>query len=223
MTHRSLKTRPVVEKLVSLGHQVIRFDNRDCGRSTWLRHLRAPSPMTALTRALAGLSVPAPYTLWDMADDIVALLDALEIERAHVAGISLGGMIAQRVALDHPDRVLSLTSIMSTSGASGLPEATPEAREALMSSPASADRETVVEHTLRTDAVWASPGFPTPEAERREQAERSYDRCYAPEALGLDVKWSKTVVFRHRSLTEDEKQANGGVTDSFVRVYLVQF
>lgn len=105
----------LVEALVDEGFRVIRFDNRDAGLST---QFEGPPPtMRAMLRtAVFRKRLTAEYTLADMADDAVGLLDALGVERAHVAGMSMGGMIAQRVAIDHPGRVLSLTSIMSTTG-----------------------------------------------------------------------------------------------------------
>lgn len=176
-----------VEKLVSLGHRVIRFDNRDCGRSTWLRHLRAPSPMTALTRALAGLSVPAPYTLWDMANDIVALLDALEIERAHVAGISMGGMIAQCMAIQHPERMKSLASMHSSTGSRRHSIGDPRAYAALLA-PGPKNRDEAAEHLVALYKVIGSPGFTLDWDEIRERGRRAYDRGANP--AGFLRQWS---------------------------------
>lgn len=127
---------PFVAKLVDAGFRVIRYDNRDIGRSTHLHGARMVSPIRAIVSARFGWSFPVAYTLHDMASDAIALLDALDIERAHVVGASMGGMIAQLMAAEWPQRVASLTSIMSSSGAPGLPGPTPEVRRLLMRSPA---------------------------------------------------------------------------------------
>jgi pimeloyl-ACP methyl ester carboxylesterase len=106
----------LVDRFVDAGYQVIRFDHRDVGLSTRLDHLPVPRPGPVVVRSLVGLPVAAPYTLSDMAADVVGLLDHLGIERAHVIGASMGGMVGQHLALEHPARVRSLTSIMSTTG-----------------------------------------------------------------------------------------------------------
>lgn len=122
--------------------------------------------------ALAGGEVsPLAYGVADMARDVVGLLDALEVERAHVMGISMGGMIAQHLAARHGDRLLSMTSVMSSSGAPGLPPATPEAMAALMSRPEDPDsRESVIDNAVRTQKVIGSPGYPTGDEDLREMA-----------------------------------------------------
>ncbi|MEO5865987.1 MAG: alpha/beta hydrolase [Sphingomonas sp.] len=121
-----------VAQLVDRGFRVIRFDNRDIGLSTHLDGASARHPLWALIALRMGLPFKPAYTLTDMAADAVALLDGLGIARAHVVGASMGGMIAQLVAAHWPDRVLSLTSIMSSSGAPGLPGPTRELRRVLM-------------------------------------------------------------------------------------------
>ncbi|MEJ8856962.1 alpha/beta hydrolase [Variovorax robiniae] len=118
--------------LAERGFRVIRFDNRDCGHSTHLDACGIPDMAAMFGQLAAGLPVQAPYLLSHMADDAVGLLDALEIASAHVVGVSMGGMIAQEMAIRHPRRVASLTSIMSTTGRPGLPAARPEAMSALM-------------------------------------------------------------------------------------------
>ncbi|NEW94386.1 alpha/beta hydrolase [Rhodopseudomonas sp. BR0M22] len=125
-------TRPFCEALAGGGYRVIRFDNRDAGRSTHFR-TSAPPDFNALAAALmAGRRPDVPYTLDDMAADAVGLLDALGIARAHVVGRSMGGMIAQVMASDHADRVLSLTSIMSSTGNPALPQAAPDVMAMMM-------------------------------------------------------------------------------------------
>ena len=111
----------IVHGLVEGGYRVIRFDNRDIGWSEKLYDLPTPG-VTTLLRFKLGLPLGAPYKLDDMAADAIGLLDALEVERAHVVGVSMGGMIAQIMAAKYPDRVATLTSIMSTSGAKHLPD-----------------------------------------------------------------------------------------------------
>ncbi len=161
------------ELLAADGNFVIRFDNRDAGRSTVLDGHEAPD----LRRVVAG-EAEAPYLLEQMAEDAVGLLDALGVDRAHVVGASLGGMIAQRVAIDHPDRVLSLASIMSSTGATDVGRPTPEAMAVLMTR-APTDRDGYVRGTVAARAVIGSQ---PPDVERtRDLAERAFDRGYHPE------------------------------------------
>jgi pimeloyl-ACP methyl ester carboxylesterase len=165
------------ELLAAGGRHVIRFDNRDCGLSTKLDGARADVG-GALRATLSGEPAPdVPYTLSDMATDCVGLLDALEIDTAHVVGSSMGGMIAQTMALEHPGRVASLTSIMSSPGdpRTGKPE--PEAREVLLTVPP-AEREAYVDAAART-AVWASKRYVDVDRIRRRAA-ASFDRCFYP-------------------------------------------
>jgi pimeloyl-ACP methyl ester carboxylesterase len=159
------------ETLARRGYFVIRFDNRDVGRSTVL-----PGPAPDV-RAVASGEVPVPYRLHDMADDAVGLLDALGIERAHVVGASLGGMIAQRVAIDHPDRVLSLASIMSTTGDPAVGRPTAAAMAVLMTAPP-VDRDGYIASTIRGRGVLGTQ--PPDEQRTRELAESSFDRGYHP-------------------------------------------
>jgi pimeloyl-ACP methyl ester carboxylesterase len=116
------------------------------------------------------------YRVSDMAKDTVGLMDALGLERVHLAGISMGGMIVQQVAIQSPDRVLSITSVMSSTGETGLPSATPEAGAVLVT-PAPTERAGYIEHTLRTNRVIGSPGFSFDEAWQREVANRVFDRA----------------------------------------------
>lgn len=121
----------LIDRFVRRGFQVIRFDHRDIGLSTRLDHLPVPRPGRVVTRALLRQPVEAPYTLSDMAGDVVGLLDHLAIDRAHVVGMSMGGMIAQHLAIEHPRRVRSITSIMSTPGRFRLTWSDPRALAAL--------------------------------------------------------------------------------------------
>jgi pimeloyl-ACP methyl ester carboxylesterase len=163
------------ERLASRGFFVVRFDNRDVGRSTRLDHLPVPTRAQLLLRDKRAAS----YTLEDMALDVVGLLDHLEIDRAHVVGASMGAMIAQTVAAKHPGRVLSLVSIMGSTGArwSGLPRL--GAARVLLSAP-QADREDYVEQVRKTFAIIGSPGFDRDDADLRELAGTAFDRGRNP-------------------------------------------
>lgn len=161
--------------LVAHGLQVVRFDNRDVGLSTHLSDAVAPDVMAALS----GDSSSASYTLSEMAGDCVGLLDALGLDSAHIVGASMGGMIAQTVAIEHPDRVRSLTSIMSTTGNAAVGQATQEALGVLLSPPAT-NRQEAVDRTVATFRVIGSPGFELDEPELRERAGLSFDRANDP-------------------------------------------
>lgn len=161
--------------LVERGHRVIRFDNRDVGQSTRLSDAGMPDMARAAGAFFAGLPVEAPYTLGDMAADAAGLLDALGIAAAHIAGASLGGMIAQTLAIERPHRVRSLTSIMSTTGRRELPPARPEAMAVLLS-PTPADRDGYVERSVHVFRTIGSPGFPFDEERIRRLALRSWER-----------------------------------------------
>jgi pimeloyl-ACP methyl ester carboxylesterase len=151
----------MVQGLADAGYRVIRFDNRDIGLSQHFDHLRAPNLVLAAIKHRLGIAIKPPYSLQDMATDALGLLDALGIAQAHIVGASMGGMIAQRVALTAPQRTLSLTSIMSTSGARGLPQAKPHVMRALMSRPKANDTPALIAHAVRLFNIIGSPGFPT--------------------------------------------------------------
>ncbi len=161
------------------GHRVIRFDNRDVGLSSKLDASGQPRLGKAIAAALRGESVEAPYLLQDMADDAVALLDALGIESAHVMGSSMGGAIAQTVAIRHPARVRTLTPVMATSGARDLPRPTPEAMRVLMTA-APKDRAGHAEQEVANARVIGGNGFPFEPERVRRRAWREYDRCFHP-------------------------------------------
>lgn len=167
------------ERLVERGHHVIRYDNRDVGLSTKFADAEHDSVPEAMAKAASGQPVKTAYELRDMAADAAGLLDALELPRAHVVGASMGGMIAQTLAIDSPERVATLTSIMSHTGERGLGQPTPEASKVLMT-PAPAERDAVIAQALRTWKVIGSPGFPFDEARIRDRAGRSFDRCHHP-------------------------------------------
>jgi len=166
------------EAFVAQGLHVIRYDNRDVGLSTKLHGERA-YPMKVAKAMRDGEPVPeVPYLLSDMAADGIGLLSALGIDRAHVAGMSMGGMIVQTMAIEHPDRVASLTSIMSNPGDVRVGAPTPEARDALLTAPA-LDRDGYIEGSTRA-LVWASKRYGDP-VELRRRAAEDYDRSFYPE------------------------------------------
>jgi len=174
---------PFVDALVAAGFRVIRYDNRDCGRSTKLAPARPPNLRLAIVRALLRRRVSAPYTLDDMAADAVGLLDALGVERAHLVGVSMGGMIAQNVAALYPQRVASLTSIMSSTGNPSMRVAMgkPRALRAILSRPAStSDAAALVEHYTGVFGVIGSPGFAVDEEQLRHNLRRIVSRGIHP-------------------------------------------
>jgi len=166
-------------RLAGRGYWVIRFDNRDVGLSTHLHDAPLPNALAALQ----GDTSSASYTLADMADDTVGLIDGLGLEAAHLVGVSMGGMIAQMVAIRHPGRALSLTSIMSTTGEGAVTTSTPEAL-AVLFTPPPADRQGYEDNAVRAFRVIGSPGFPFDEEAVRQRARRSFDRSYDPMGVG---------------------------------------
>jgi len=179
-------TEPFCEGLAARGHRVVRFDNRDVGLSTKLENVKHDNVLEAMRNSQAGKPVRAPYRLRDMAADAVGLMDALDLDRAHVVGASMGGMIAQELAIGFGDRVRTLISIMSSTGEPGLPPPRREALQILLGAPAST-REAAVENALRTWKVIGSPGFPFDEARIRARAEVSFDRCHHPAGIGRQL------------------------------------
>ncbi|MDR3513249.1 MAG: alpha/beta hydrolase [Caulobacteraceae bacterium] len=177
------------ETIAAQGFRVVRFDNRDVGLSTHFDDAPVPE-LNAVAQALArGERPDVPYTLYDMADDAAGLLDVLEIERAHIVGASMGGMIAQLIASEHPHRTLSLTSIMSNTGNPGLPPATAEAMAVLTQRPPSPfeDEAGFLAHSARSARVIGSPGFPFDEAAQRAEALAAAQRAYNPAGFGRQI------------------------------------
>lgn len=170
----------MVQGLVDAGYRVVRFDNRDVGLSSHFDQLGKPNLLWASLKYKIGLVPAAPYTLSDMAADALGVLDALGIAKAHVVGVSMGGMIAQRVAIAAPQRTLSLTSIMSSSGARGLPQAEPKVMQAMISRPNGTSVQAVVDHTVRLFKAIGSPAYPTPEDELRERVAQGLQRSFHP-------------------------------------------
>ena len=168
----------LIEGLVNRGLYVIRFDNRDIGLSQKLDDKGVPVIGQILEDLGAGKTVEGPYSDKDMADDAAALLDHLGIESAHIHGVSMGGMITQRLGVHHPEKCRSLIVHMSTTGAPGLKPATPEAMGALLVPPPSPDRDVVIEHSVGVRNAIGSPGYPSDPERIKEYTARAYDRCY---------------------------------------------
>ena len=166
----------------------MRFDNRDVGLSSKIEGPPVGNLRWAVLRAMLGLKVNAPYTLDAMAADAIGLLDRLGIARAHIVGASMGGMIAQIIAWSYPARTRSLVSIMSTSGARHLPQATREAHKVLFAPrpPASA-REQVIAQGMAVYRVIGSPGYPVPDAVLRPRIEAAVTRSYYPAGVGRQM------------------------------------
>lgn len=187
--------------LVERGLQVIRFDNRDVGRSSHLSQAPAPDLPAVLRGDLSSVS----YTLSDMAADTIGLLDVLGIDSAHLVGASMGGAIAQTVAIEHPDRVRSLTSMMSTTGDMKVGQATPETLKAVFGGAPAVTRQDVIDRHVRAVSVVGSPGFPTERDEVAARAARAYDRGYDPigiarQAIASVAAGDRTKLLRHLEL-----------------------
>jgi pimeloyl-ACP methyl ester carboxylesterase len=167
------------DQLAGRGFEVIRFDNRDVGLSGKLDGVAAPPFHTTAMRAALGLPIRAPYRLSDMADDTAGLLDALSFERAHVVGVSMGGMIAQTMAIRHPSRLHSLTSIMSHTGQRRFMVSSPSALRVLLR-PAPNSREEAADRAEEFYRAVGGPRFPPDVESQRERARQSFDRCFYP-------------------------------------------
>ena len=170
----------LVDLLLQRGFRVVRFDNRDVGLSQGLDELGVPNLPLAALRYWLRMKVRAPYRLADMADDALGVLDALGIGAAHVCGASMGGMVAQQLAVRHPQRVRSLALMMTSSGARHLPQARPAVRRALLSRPKAGDTAAIEAHLQRLFGLIGSPGYP-PEPERlRQRLQASVARAWRP-------------------------------------------
>lgn len=171
------------EGLVDRGFFVIRFDNRDTGLSTKIE--ADIDLMASILGAMGGQDVDAPYHLADMADDAMAVLDDLDVAAAHVVGASMGGMIAQTIAIRHRDRVASLTSIMSTTGNPAVGQPTPEAAALLLTPPGTTRDERIAASVAGTRAIGSPEHFD--EQYVLDKAGRAYDRCYCPEGIARQL------------------------------------
>jgi pimeloyl-ACP methyl ester carboxylesterase len=177
----------MVQALVDAGFRVVRFDNRDAGLSQSFDHLGTPGLLWTGLKYRLGWRITPPYSLQDMAADALGVLDALQIDKAHVVGVSMGGMIAQRLALMAPARVLSLASIMSSSGARGLPAARPEVTRVLLSRPANSSMQAAIDHSLKLFKAIGSPGFAISEADLRERVTAAHQRSYRPRGIARQM------------------------------------
>lgn len=166
-----------VAALAGQGFRVVRFDNRDIGLSTWLDEAGVPDVAEALA---TGVLPPAPYALSDMAADAAGVLDALGIGAAHIVGASMGGMIAQTFAVEHPERTLTLTVFFSTTGDPAVGQPRAGVAEALFLAPAVSSREEHVEQALAGQRIIGSPGYPVDEDRYRGLAGAAYDRAFHP-------------------------------------------
>jgi pimeloyl-ACP methyl ester carboxylesterase len=176
------------EGLAAKGFRVVRFDNRDIGKSTHLTDRAAPDLAKLWEKVSSGGQPEVPYSLSDMADDAVGLLDAFGAGRAHIVGASMGGMIAQLVAINHSDRTKSLTSIMSTTGRRDLPPGDPATLAVLTRPPKSLSREDLIENGMLVRHALASPGFPASEADARAFVGRVVDRApYDPSGIARQL------------------------------------
>ncbi|MFC5521489.1 alpha/beta fold hydrolase [Polaromonas jejuensis] len=173
----------MVQALVDAGFRVVRFDNRDIGLSQHFDHLGTRNLLWEGFKFRIGLRIKPPYSLQDMARDALGVLDALQIGQAHAVGVSMGGMVAQRLALLAPARVLSLSSIMSSSGARGLPEAQPALTRALLSRPAGKGRQAAIEHSVKLFKAIGSPRFPMDDAMLRERVTAATERSFHPQGI----------------------------------------
>lgn len=169
-----------IEALHGAGFRVVRFDNRDIGLSDKLDHLGVPNLVWEGLKHRMGLPVHAPYTVHDMAADTLGVMDALGIGQAHLVGVSMGGMVAQRVALAAPARVRSLTSVMSSSGARYLPGPKAHVLQTLLSRPKGYGEKALVEHYLKLFRAIGSPGFPLDEHEMRQRILAGVRRNFHP-------------------------------------------
>jgi pimeloyl-ACP methyl ester carboxylesterase len=190
----------VIEPLVNAGFRVITFDNRDIGLSQHFDDAGKPNLLWAALKKKLGWKIESPYSLQDMARDSLGVLDALSVSKAHLVGVSMGGMIAQRLALLAPERALSLTSIMSSSGASGLPEARPAVLRALLSRPKSESVEHIVAHYVKLFAVIGSPAFPIEPQLLRDRIRSGIERSYHPDGTQRQMVAIASDITRHTKL-----------------------
>jgi pimeloyl-ACP methyl ester carboxylesterase len=167
------------QKLAQSGHWVLRFDNRDVGLSSKIEGVGLPDLMAVMAAYQQGQPVDAPYTLSDMAADALGLMDALKLEKAHVCGLSMGGMIAQVMALEYPRRVLSLISMEATTGDPTLPPAKPQAMEAMLSPPPQ-DRDGYIQLAVEVFRAFSGGSDKFDETLVKELSAKAYDRSFYP-------------------------------------------
>jgi pimeloyl-ACP methyl ester carboxylesterase len=177
----------LVQLLVSRGFRVVRMDNRDTGLSQGFDHLGVPHMLPVMLRYALHRPVPAPYGIADMAADALGVLDALGIARAHVCGASMGGMIAQHLAARHPQRLKSLTLMMTTSGARHLPQPALKVRRALLSRPDGRDPAAVVAHLQRVLTLIGSPAYPADPERLRARLQATVQRAWRPAGTARQI------------------------------------
>jgi pimeloyl-ACP methyl ester carboxylesterase len=187
-----------VAELNARGYRAIKMDNRDIGLSQKFTEHGIPDFSRILADKAAGKTPDVPYTLSDMAADGAALLDYLDIDKAHICGFSMGGMIVQLMAIEHPEKVLSMTTVMSNTGNPDLPRATDAAMAALTRPRPDAlvDREGAIQSRIETDKVIGSPAYPIPEEELRAHAEADLDRSIHP--TGFSRQYAAILATRDR-------------------------
>ncbi|MDO8288091.1 MAG: alpha/beta hydrolase [Parvibaculum sp.] len=169
----------LMDGLKARGFRVIRYDNRDVGKSEKLKGIPDISLVAKAVRE--GTKPDIPYTLSDMAADGMGLLDALGISQAHIMGISMGGMIVQSMAINHPEKIISATSIMSSTGGPDVPRATDAAMVALQERPTSGEREVVLRHNMKGRRVYQSPAYPMSDEALYQKCATEYDHMFYPE------------------------------------------
>ena len=173
-------------QLAQAGLYVIRFDNRDAGLSSKIEEAGVPDIMQVVMALMKGEPVNPPYTIEDMAADTLGLMDALSIQKAHICGMSMGGMIAQTFALNYPQRTLSLISIYSRTGDPGEPQPKPEVMP-FLSTPPPEERDAYIEYSMKFLNTLAGPGFPYDQKWLREHASQAYDRSCYPQGAARQV------------------------------------
>jgi pimeloyl-ACP methyl ester carboxylesterase len=204
----------MIQALVAKGYRVIHYDNRDVGMSQRMEGAPAPNFIWSMFKARLGLPLGIAYTLADMAADGIGLLDALGVEKAHVVGASMGGMIVQLMAANHRERLLSMTSIMSSSGARGLPGARPDIQRSFMvKRPADASRDEAVAFGTELVNSFSYPDPARPENAHAELTAKAYDRGYYPvgtrrQLLAIIADGSR--VERLRTITTPTLVIHGG-------------
>ena len=171
---------PFCRRLADAGHFVVRFDNRDCGRSGKMDEMPVPDLERLIGRKAMGMSLDVPYTLRDMAEDALGLMDVLGLEKAHLCGSSMGGMIGQILALEHPERLASLISFMSTTGEPDLPHSTPAARKAMMGMPPTDSRAAYQDYLVELCRIFADDSEAYDPGVQAEIAGEMYDMGLYP-------------------------------------------
>jgi pimeloyl-ACP methyl ester carboxylesterase len=192
--------------LADQGYYVIRFDNRDSGLSYHFDDMGVPDIPNLLTALLTGKGAFPPYTLEDMADDAVGLLDALDIQQAHICGMSMGGMIAQSMAINHSSRVLSLISIYSTTGNPALPPPSQEALE-LLTAPLPKQREAYIQKTVNDYRIIAGSGVIFDEDFHKNIVTRATDRSFCPQGIARQIAAVLTQTNRKPALARMDRPA----------------